>query len=65
MDISFADRRLERLCSGAVSFRSLSTGASDKAFEPANDPVPRHGGGSVAWAQVNAVRIVFIGDYHD
>ncbi len=34
-------------------------------FVPAHDPVPRGDDNSVAWAEVTAVRIVFIGDYHD
>ncbi len=34
-------------------------------FEPANEPVPQHEDGSVDWSHVTAVRIVFIGDYHD
>jgi toxin HigB-1 len=34
-------------------------------FEPAGDPAPRRDDGSVAWEQVAAVLIVYIGDYHD
>ena len=34
-------------------------------IEPAPGLAARNLGGSVAWAQVTAVRIVFIGDYHD
>jgi len=34
-------------------------------FAPANDPVPQTQDGSTNWSEVNAVRIEFIGDYHD
>lgn len=34
-------------------------------FEPAVDPVPRRDDGAVAWERVSAVRILYIGDYHD
>ena len=34
-------------------------------FEPANDPVPFNQNGSISWAKVSKVCIVFIGDYHD
>ncbi|WP_242482682.1 hypothetical protein [Thiocystis violacea] len=34
-------------------------------FEPAHEPIPRRDDGTVEWAEVTAVRIVFIGDYHD
>lgn len=34
-------------------------------FEPAVEPVPRKDDGGIAWGEVTAVRIVFIGDYHD
>lgn len=34
-------------------------------FEPAHDPVPERPDGSPAWDQVTAIRIVYIGDYHD
>lgn len=34
-------------------------------FEPAHEPIPQRDDGSVAWAQVTAVRVVLIGDYHD
>ena len=34
-------------------------------FAPANDPVPQTQDGSTDWSQVTAVRIEFIGDYHD
>lgn len=33
-------------------------------FEPAQLPAPLHDG-AIDWSQVTAVRIVFIGDYHD
>lgn len=34
-------------------------------FESANDPVPHKKDGSIDWAKVSVVCIVFIGDYHD
>lgn len=34
-------------------------------FEPNHNPVPRNEDKSIAWNQVDKVRIVFIGDYHD
>ena len=34
-------------------------------FEPAVSPIPRKEDGGIAWAEVTAVRIVWIGDYHD
>ena len=40
-------------------------GAVRLVFEPNQNPVPRNADKSIAWNQVNKVRIVFIGDYHD
>ncbi len=40
-------------------------GACRLVYAPANEPVPLNEDGSVAWAEVTAVRIIFIGDYHD
>ena len=34
-------------------------------FEPAHAPPPSRDDGSIDWGAVTAVRIVFIGDYHD
>jgi len=34
-------------------------------FEPANNPIPRKADGKIDWSNVNKVRIVYIGDYHD
>ena len=34
-------------------------------FEPANEPVPRNAAGGLSWAEVTAVRILEIVDYHD
>lgn len=34
-------------------------------FEPANEPVPKKEDDSIDWSRVTAVRIVYIGDYHD
>ena len=34
-------------------------------FEPANESLPRKEDGGIDWSEVTAVRIVFIGDYHD
>jgi toxin HigB-1 len=40
-------------------------GGKRLVFEPANDPIPYQEDGSIHWAQVTDVRIVFVGDYHD
>ncbi len=40
-------------------------GGKRLVLEAANDPVPRRDDGSIEWDRVTAVRIVFIGDYHD
>ena len=40
-------------------------GAVRLVFEANHDPVPRNADKSIAWNQVNRVRIVFIGDYHE
>ena len=40
-------------------------GAVRLVFESSQDPIPRNADKSIAWNQVNKVRIVFIGDYHD
>ena len=34
-------------------------------FEPADNPTPTNEDGTIDWKNVTAVRIVFIGDYHD
>ena len=34
-------------------------------FEPDQVPAPQLAGGGIDWAAVTAIRIVFIGDYHD
>ena len=34
-------------------------------FAPAQGPCPHHADGSIDWSRVTAVRIEFIGDYHD
>jgi len=34
-------------------------------FEPAHDTVPQLPDGGIDWQQVTAVRITYIGDYHD
>ena len=34
-------------------------------FAPAQDASPHHADGGVDWSRVHAVRIEFIGDYHD
>lgn len=33
-------------------------------FEPADDPVPLMRDGTIDWWRIQAVRIVYIGDYH-
>ena len=40
-------------------------GAVRLVFVANHDPVPTNADKSIAWNQVNKVRIVFIGDYHD
>jgi toxin HigB-1 len=40
-------------------------GGKRLVFEPANDPIPRKQDGSIDWAIVTHICIVFIGDYHD
>jgi toxin HigB-1 len=40
-------------------------GGKRLVFEPANDPIPCKEDGSIHWAQVTAVRIVFVENYHD
>lgn len=40
-------------------------GGTRLVFAPANDPLPQTRNGSTDWSKVNAVRIEFIGDYHD
>lgn len=40
-------------------------GGKRLVLEAANDPVPRREDESIEWGLVTAVRIVFIGDYHD
>ena len=40
-------------------------GAKRLVFKSANDPVPFRKDGSIDWAKVTHVCIVFIGDYHD
>ena len=34
-------------------------------FAPADEPLPRNEDGSIAWPEVTAACIVFVGDYHD
>lgn len=34
-------------------------------FEPADEPVARRRDGAIDWGRVTAVRIVYVGDYHD
>lgn len=34
-------------------------------FEPAHDPPPMDGNGSLDWSRVTAIRILGIGDYHN
>lgn len=53
--------RGDRLGQYAVSLQ----GGVRLVFESANEPVPQKEDGGIDWSQVTAVRIVFIGDYHD
>jgi proteic killer suppression protein len=41
------------------------TGGHRLVFAPDHEPVPVTEDGTVDWANVRRVRIVFIGDYHD
>lgn len=34
-------------------------------FEPNHGPIPRKEDGGIKWAQVTAVTIIYVGDYHD
>lgn len=34
-------------------------------FEPDHEPPPTKDDGSIDWSRVTAIRIVYIGDYHD
>lgn len=54
---------LERARSGQFAL-SLAGGVR-LVFEPAHERVPRGRDGRIAWKSVTAVRIVYIGDYHD
>ena len=40
-------------------------GGDRLVFSPDHDPVPQTQDGTTDWSQVTAVRIEFIGDYHD
>ena len=51
----------DRLGQFAVSLE----GAERLVFEPSNIPTPYKEDGSIDWAKVTEVCIVFIGDYHD
>jgi plasmid maintenance system killer protein len=33
-------------------------------FEPANEPIPFDGNGSLDWNRVTVIRVLLIGDYH-
>mgnify|MGYP001103821485 CR=1 FL=1 len=50
----------------AGKFSVRLQGGCRLVFEPANEPIPtKENDGSIAWGQVDRVRIVYIGDYHD
>ena len=49
----------------AGQFSIALDGGRRLVFEPAHLPPPQHPDGSIDWRQVRAVRVVFIGDYHD
>lgn len=49
----------------AGQFSLRLDGGRRLVFEPAHEPVPQREDGSTAWDRVTAVRIIFIGDYHD
>jgi toxin HigB-1 len=40
-------------------------GGKRLVFEPANEPIPHKQDGSIDWAIVTYICIVFIGNYHD
>lgn len=40
-------------------------GGKRLVFEPSNNPIPRKEDGSIHWAKVTEICIIFIGDYHD
>lgn len=40
-------------------------GGKRLVFVPNLDPIPKTPGGTIDWGQVTAIRIIFIGDYHD
>jgi toxin HigB-1 len=40
-------------------------GAQRLVFRPDHEPVPSKSDGRIAWENVTAVRIIFVGDYHD
>lgn len=40
-------------------------GGKRLCFEPREVPWPKHASGGIDWARINAIVIVFIGDYHD
>jgi proteic killer suppression protein len=40
-------------------------GGQRLVFEPDHEPIPTKDDGSIDWARVSAVRIVYLGDYHD
>lgn len=49
----------------AGQFALTLVGLYRLVFEPANDPIPIKTDGTVDWAKVNKVKIVYIGNYHD
>jgi proteic killer suppression protein len=40
-------------------------GGKRLTFKPNHDPIPKDEHGNINWADVTAIKIVFIGDYHD
>jgi toxin HigB-1 len=40
-------------------------GAKRLVFKPDHQPVPQDADGNIDWSQVTAIKIIFIGDYHD
>lgn len=49
----------------AGQFAVSLDGACRLVFRPEKVPPPTKDDGSIDWAEVTAVRILFIGDYHD
>lgn len=47
------------------SFSLRLDGGCRLVFEPAHETIPRKEDGGIDWSQVTAIRITYIGDYHE